>query len=295
MGSGDGQQRRRWSAAAGSGGGQLPRPGLSREAKYRGSSCCTTLNKGLCPWHGVGGREESCQWGPGGWYPHPAASRPRRLRDTDSTRRTRGVTQRHTRAHAGAPGWGVSTRAPCPCSPRPLIVGTSRCVLLARVGTRVEGWSRLDAGLCSQDLGVSQGRGDQPGSHHAHAMHTRVRRCTRAQACPHTHSHVPHTLPHCSAPGLPAPVPGCAKVEDGEENLGESRGARGKRERLGQQVRATDSIPSNRQRRLLRWLQQPLGKAAGSGGSRGNTARGRAASAVPRTLIKPEPGQRRSN
>lgn len=108
----------------------------------------------------------------------------------------------------------------------------------------------------------------------------------------HTHSHVPHTLPHCSAPDTPAPVPGCAKVEDGEENLGESRGTQRKRPT---NERATDSIPSNRQWRLLRWLRQPLGKAAGSGGSRGNTARGRAASAVLGTLIKSEPGQRRSN
>lgn len=94
-------------------------------------------------------------------------------------------------------------------------------------------------------------------------MHTRVHLHTRALVCPHlphAHSHVPHTLPHCSVPG----VPGCAQVEDRGENLGESRGAQGKRERLGQQMRTEDSIPSNRQRPLLRWLRQPPGKAAGS-------------------------------
>lgn len=65
----------------------------------------------------MGGREESCQWGPGGWYPHPAASRPRRHRDTDSTRRTRGVAQRHTRAHAGTPGWGGQHTGTVPMQP----------------------------------------------------------------------------------------------------------------------------------------------------------------------------------
>lgn len=69
-----------WSAAVGSGGGQLLRPGLSQEEKYQGSGCCSALNKGLCPWHGVGGREESRQWGPGGWYPAPHSFTPTQAR-----------------------------------------------------------------------------------------------------------------------------------------------------------------------------------------------------------------------
>lgn len=228
----------------------------------------------------------------GGGTPHPAASRPRRHADTDSTRGTRAVTQRHTRAHAGTPGWGVSARALCPCSPRPLSVGMSRCGCRHVWRTCLEGWSWLDAGLCNQDLGVSRGRGDQPGSYRAHAMHARVHLHTRAQVCLHTHSHPAPSLRSWPARSRARM---CQSGRRGGKFGGKQRDTRKEATTGPTNERATDSIPSNRQWQLLRWLRQPLGKVTGSGGSRGNTARGRAASAVLGTLIKSEPGQRRSN
>lgn len=126
------------AAAEGSGGaGHLPRPGLSREAEYRGRSCCTALNKGLCPWHGVGGREESCQWGPGrGGTPtlqlHAHAALV--VAHTESHSGTRvptlaprdGGSAHGHRAHAGTPGWRVSTWASCPHrNPSPSLWGSA--------------------------------------------------------------------------------------------------------------------------------------------------------------------------
>lgn len=179
-----------------SGGGQLPWPGLNREAKYRGRGCCAALNRGLCPWHGVGGQEESCQWGPGGWYPHPAASRPRGHGDTDSTCRTGGVTQRHTRAHAGTPEWGVSTRALCPRSPQPLIVGTSRCGCWHVWGHAWRDGPGWMLGSAARIWGSHSGEGISQ----ARTVHTRcthVFTCTHQLRCAHKHTltRTSHTVP----------------------------------------------------------------------------------------------------
>lgn len=49
---------------------------LSLEVKHPSAVSRAELNKGPCPWHGVGGREESRQWGPRGVAPPPCSSTP---------------------------------------------------------------------------------------------------------------------------------------------------------------------------------------------------------------------------
>lgn len=170
---------------------------------------------------------------------------------------------------------GISTRAPCPRSPP-----APRC------GTRMEEWSWLDAGWCRQDLGVSWVRGI------GQAL-THVFTCTHEHRCARTHTLTGTSHP---APFQPARPALChARMCQGGRWGGKFGGKQRDTRKEGRTGPTNDSQGLHPEQQAA--VTAPVAAAAPreNGGSRGNTARGRAASAVPATLIKSEPGQRRSN
>lgn len=212
---GSGCRLRRW----------LSQHRLSQEAKYRGAGCCAELNKGLCPWHGVGGREESRQWGPGGVVPPPCSFTPTQAPCHRQAPVTHAVTPQHKRAHASTPaphcaaaprGRGPARRHCAHAAPGPSLccrhgghAHPSTMQPLARVGTHVVG-AVLSATLAQllalalqpgfrrshTTAGISQA----PTTHtrctrthvHAHVFtctHIKLLNCTRKHACAHTHAH----------------------------------------------------------------------------------------------------------
>lgn len=85
---------------------------MAVQCRHWGAGCCAALNKGLCPWHSVGGQEESCQWGRGGVCVGLVVPPTLQLHahtgtmSLPGTRYTRRVTPRCQYAHADMP-------APC--------------------------------------------------------------------------------------------------------------------------------------------------------------------------------------
>lgn len=125
---------------------------------------------------------------------------------------------------------------------------------------------------------------------------TRVMGAWSLQARPSSASRLDPAPPSTGGSSLPQPNPPQPNPpqlsRDGEGDGGKPRGWEGlEGAQLWQLARATDASPQQAAVAAPREGRRQRER----GGSRGTTARGRAASAVPGTLIKSEPGQRQPN
>ena len=155
----------------------------------------------------------------GGWYPHPAASRPRRHRVTAGhPLHTQSHTAPHARPrrHASSPprrsawGRGPAHRRRAHAAPGP----SSRCRRgghahpsttrpSARVGTRVVG-AVVSAALAQPPVAAPQpGCGSHPAAGTSQAPTTHMCVCMHMRVCLHTHA---CTLSLCGTP-CPSPQP----------------------------------------------------------------------------------------